>query len=573
MPTALYLTPKMGLIPEVSTQNYGSLAKALREYVANAVDAKAKNVWITFSRDPQGSSTLDIRDDGIGMTLDDLSGQFLAVGGSRKYDDPATIGRIGIGFLAVVPLCEGISIYTKAKDEVKVIEASIDTSTMLPQEVRFEEIAKKQIGTARVLNDEDSGRLVQEYGDSFTAFSLRRLRGDVVDTFGDPEGFHEFTEELRRILPLPWPRKGPLQSMVSESLWALMNKKAAGHCLNVFLNDPKTPLTRRVYGENVSRENVLYVQEFREEVIVPPSRRIGQTGAIRITGFLVCDEPSNEPKEGRKLSGIITRVLNVAVDEETFFGLEGKEERKKRVAGEIFIEGLDANRAIQINRNAFTETHKPVQVFREQMRERISAFFSGMNRIWRARSIVNREVRRIREVVEGVNDALEAIGRVTDGLSQGRRKPPPALMQHAARRHFALEATAGGVGGLKVKVADDVSAAGKSPYRIELEGDPHTELRGVVHVSKQLVDVRAVKFNIGGTEFGLRVVSATKTDPPCAIDLFSRVVVLNERHPLVAKGDKSVIEVVVFLAYAVEMTKTARELAAQVTQLMTEARS
>lgn len=41
MQVELVLKPKMGLIPEVSVQNYESLAKALREYVTNALDASA----------------------------------------------------------------------------------------------------------------------------------------------------------------------------------------------------------------------------------------------------------------------------------------------------------------------------------------------------------------------------------------------------------------------------------------------------------------------------------------------------------------------------------------------------
>src|ERR1700704_1550443 len=135
----LYLTPKMGLIPEVSAQNYETLAKALREYVSNVMDAKATNVRVVFAADATGASQLDIRDDGKGMTLQTLQEEFLAVGGSRKFGDPTTVGRIGIGFLAVVPFCETITIYTKERSSPQAVKAVINTRTMLPVGVRFEE--------------------------------------------------------------------------------------------------------------------------------------------------------------------------------------------------------------------------------------------------------------------------------------------------------------------------------------------------------------------------------------------------------------------------------------------------
>ncbi|MFW9875043.1 MAG: hypothetical protein ACFFG0_18210 [Candidatus Thorarchaeota archaeon] len=47
----LYLKPKMGIIPEVTKQNYESIAKQLREPITNSLDAKAQNVYITVQPD------------------------------------------------------------------------------------------------------------------------------------------------------------------------------------------------------------------------------------------------------------------------------------------------------------------------------------------------------------------------------------------------------------------------------------------------------------------------------------------------------------------------------------------
>ena len=188
--TTLYLVPRMGIVPEVSAQTYGTLAKAIREYVTNAVDATAKNIWITFSADSTGRSTLDIRDDGAGMTLNSLQSEFLALGGSSKFDDPASIGRIGIGFLAIVPLCNSITILTKAADSSQVLRAQINTSTMTFPEVRRESISRQPIGEAEILDDSEAARAVQALGTSFTVFTLEGLKGDVTDEFKEPAEIH-----------------------------------------------------------------------------------------------------------------------------------------------------------------------------------------------------------------------------------------------------------------------------------------------------------------------------------------------------------------------------------------------
>lgn len=566
--TPLYLTPKMGLIPEVSAQNYDTMAKAIREYVSNALDARAKRVWITFVADADGCSQLDVRDDGGGMSLEQLRKEFLAVGGSKKFDDPTTVGRIGIGFLAIVPLCEGITVYTKAAESRLAVRATISTSTMLPVGVRYEEIATTQIGEAEEVSPEETARLVETWGPSFSSFSLEKLRGDVAHTFADDDAFNAFREELRVILPLPWPSDGPLKRVLSRSLWSAVTKKAAEQSIAVYLNNATEPLARRIYGENTTRENALYCQEFRNELVLAANAEIGQLEPVRVTGFFVCDEPGTETRAGFKLGGVITRVLNVAIDESTYFGLEGKEERKKRVAGELFIEGLDANKAIQLNRNAFTETHRPVQLFRREMSRRLDAFFSGMNRIWRARSGLNREVRRIRGIVDAVGSALESIGEEGSQAPRKASRQAAALMRHKRLRYFPMDPG----GGLSLEISTDVENSGKTPYRIELKGDPQSELQGKVELSSELLDIRSRTYKIAGSEFGLVVVDATEADPPCAIDLRERFVVLNGAHPLIAGGESAVIEILIYLAFAVEGADTPRDLANTVTRLMSAAR-
>ena len=51
----LFIKPKMGIIPEVTKQNYETIAKQLREAITNAIDAQAKKISLTVQ--PDGKNT------------------------------------------------------------------------------------------------------------------------------------------------------------------------------------------------------------------------------------------------------------------------------------------------------------------------------------------------------------------------------------------------------------------------------------------------------------------------------------------------------------------------------------
>ncbi len=570
MKTDLFLVPKMGIIPEVSAQTYGTVARSLREYVSNAVDAGAKNVWLTFTKDPKGRTTLDVRDDGVGMTLEELKDEFLAVGGSKKFGEPTRIGRIGIGFLAIVPLCETILITTKTARAKRAVRAEIQTANMLNQSVRYEEIAKQKVGDADLVDEEQTRSLASSFGESFTVFTLESLHADVQTTFNDSHEHSEFREELRRILPLTWPDDAPLRRHLSKKLWTALKKKAGQHAIDVFVNDTKRPLTRRLYGENEQRETFLYVQEFIDEVIVPfEGGEHWASDEVRVTGFFVCDEPVVGKPAGVKMSGITARFQNVAVQEGWFFGLIGREERKKRVSGELFIEGLNKNLAMIVNRNEFREGYRPVKQLTLAAQSLLQDFFSGMNRVWRARSEINRGIKHVKSVLEGVESALSSIHEVQGDPQEGHHRwKRPSLLQHPQRRTFAHLAEAAEDAGLNLELDEDISADSAAPYRIELKGSPQERIQGRVHVSADLLQVSRQRFSIGGAEYRLRLVSGSDVDLPCALDIGARFVVLNSDHPLIGGADRRTIEFVVYLAYATEMAENPKEMAQMLVRLM-----
>ena len=72
-------------------RDYSDWRSALpREFYQNSIDARAKNIWVTFD---DASKKIIIKDDGSGMTLDIIQNKLLVLGGSFKED--GAVGAFG----------------------------------------------------------------------------------------------------------------------------------------------------------------------------------------------------------------------------------------------------------------------------------------------------------------------------------------------------------------------------------------------------------------------------------------------------------------------------------------------
>ena len=103
---------------------YSNVPAVLSELVANAWDADAGHVKITIDEFEEGK-TITIRDNGCGMSHDDLNDKFLNVGYQRrayKEDDLTPkkkrkiMGRKGIGKLSVFSIAEYIQVFTRKEN-------------------------------------------------------------------------------------------------------------------------------------------------------------------------------------------------------------------------------------------------------------------------------------------------------------------------------------------------------------------------------------------------------------------------------------------------------------------------
>lgn len=207
------MSVELSVLESLGINLYSNAAAVLSELVANAYDADAGTVSITWQpRVPDGASDGEkklvevvVSDDGCGMTQKQLNERFLTAG-YKKRDKEGNLsdtwkrpymGRKGIGKLSVFSLARTVEVYSKVKDEpangLKIVVADLETAIRTPgAKYHPQPIAVPaeydKVGTTLVLSDLKSQRA------GLTAAALRKRlarRFDVLDTKEPGKGgFH-----------------------------------------------------------------------------------------------------------------------------------------------------------------------------------------------------------------------------------------------------------------------------------------------------------------------------------------------------------------------------------------------
>ena len=99
---------------------YSNPWTAVSEIVANGIDANAKNVYVLIDMRYKQHAVVEIFDDGMGMSYEDLSEKYTLIGRNKRLGtdniEGKTLGRKGIGKLAALYLSPCYYLYTKTKE-------------------------------------------------------------------------------------------------------------------------------------------------------------------------------------------------------------------------------------------------------------------------------------------------------------------------------------------------------------------------------------------------------------------------------------------------------------------------
>ena len=192
------MTVDLNVLDHLGIHLYSNIAAVLTEAVANAWDADAENVEIRI--DPDGKF-IEIKDDGIGMSIEDMNTKYLRVGYRRRDEDRETgrttakgrpvMGRKGLGKLSLFSIANTIEVHSAKNGESHELRMTIDgihksvqdkEPFYSPEKLPREEIRVTN-GTAILLKDIKRQRL----GRGATALRKRLARRFSV--VGEAHGF------------------------------------------------------------------------------------------------------------------------------------------------------------------------------------------------------------------------------------------------------------------------------------------------------------------------------------------------------------------------------------------------
>lgn len=127
-----------GLVKHLGLQMYAGAVPSIAELISNAWDADAKNVTVSVPLDVPitAESVIEVKDDGRGMTFQEVDDLYLVLGRNRRadkgeYTDEGrpVLGRKGIGKLAGFGIARVIEVWTVREGWLTAFEMDYDEIT------------------------------------------------------------------------------------------------------------------------------------------------------------------------------------------------------------------------------------------------------------------------------------------------------------------------------------------------------------------------------------------------------------------------------------------------------------
>lgn len=164
----------LSVLDSLGINLYSNAAAVLSELVANAYDADATEVEITWNQ----AESVVVQDNGCGMTVQEMNERFLTVG-YRKRDpenegnvsprwNRSFMGRKGIGKLSVFSIADVVTVYSTKDGETNAFQIDADE-------------LRKRIGKGEDYEPVDVTEIPDEYKAPGTVLELLSLRSKRAD--------------------------------------------------------------------------------------------------------------------------------------------------------------------------------------------------------------------------------------------------------------------------------------------------------------------------------------------------------------------------------------------------------
>ncbi len=414
------------IIKHISNGMYRTPGGILKELINNSYDAGATEVYVNSGY--PSFSAISIKDNGSGMTKEDLEFSFMHIGASVKVLEESyptsfgrkTIGMFGIGMLAAVHASQNITMRTFPKGKDYGLEAEFNLSPYFKYvnqiktleefkfgTIKYKEIARgsNDIGTEVILKD------IKRDSDFYKAISRRSVKyldlvdwpqsdkiednGKIMKVFvklldsigvrniEDLTGRDQFLWELGLICPVEYLEDGPIQSsyLNGESKKIIGEIKGELESLNFKVYFDGVQLRRPIYlpstkirTSEIDQLDSETNQDFRVFPIIVNTEASATEGKVRVKaiGYVLLQPHRVTPIQ---LMGLYPRVKFVGVgkyDNNFFRVIHGEQPiLRAQLSGELYIkEGLDD--AVNLDREGFIEIDSGYQALKEKLRDIIS---------------------------------------------------------------------------------------------------------------------------------------------------------------------------------------------------------
>lgn len=513
---------RAGLLPELSRQTYDSLYKALREAILNGFDAGADLVEIDCRSLHDGE--IEIRDNGSGMTMDDLRDSFMSLGGSSKFGEASKFGRIGIGSLALLHYADSALITTKTRGTTTVTSAVIQHPWSLMRDQREIGLGDFVAGHAETVKYKGSRN------DHFTSIRLRGVSDQVHSDMGNVSSFYALVERLRRILPLAYPKSEVMDALrkISPELADVLANHTATHSGGVIIRSmwADLELDRRHYGDGSSTMEQWNGQPLPILKDVVISDESGER-TVLVAGYLLSQTRANAA-----WSGVTARVQNVSVEERTFFDVETDPGFRKYITGEIHVLGdVDRSRLINIDRSSFNRECVDYQAVQRYMASAITAFKSAsVQRPQRQKT----QIKRILDKRLRLIDTAQRLGTAADRwCEENDIFRLPSSETNVPRSSLLEIDLADQLGDFDCQI--DVSADQSAPFKMTVNHDGNILVTTSESFAHPTVD-------ICGKEYEIVLAEAGDRDRAVSIRNRPPEIVFNASHHLL-KGESTSYEI------------------------------
>lgn len=384
------LTISLNVLEHLGINLYSNVPAVLSEIVANAWDADADEVHVTWDRD---NDRIVIHDTGVGMTPEEINRCFLTVGYRRRDEKPGVtgkgrhpMGRKGIGKLSLFSIAGCVQIETvkdgqksafrmRLEDIRQLIEQSGGEGTYNPELLPVESIDFER-GTRIVLTELRKRQTIR------TTRALRRRLARRFSIIGAADGFRIFVDE-----------------------------------------EEVTPTDRDYY------DKVQYLWTYGDQIGVVPlctaAQHFDRTAAIAhndpiIDGWLgtVKEVRHLRDEDGENLNRIAIFVRGKMAQEDILSDFSERGVYASYLIGELRIDGLDTYDGPGTPKDDDAATSSRQKIVEDDNR------YQGLKRfIGRELKYIQNEWQRLR-TEEGAEKALEipAVKEWIEGLKPGTRK-------------------------------------------------------------------------------------------------------------------------------------------------------